>query len=129
MDQSSNIPDPIEIYYWLYPSNKQIVINSLAIASTLGEGFISGSCLLKFYPLAFWVVWDKPTSFPINFTKIPKDQVKGLDETCEIMIDLGNIPHLDYPEVPAEDQYIMSRQDATFLAQPKNQKDLGSMIS
>jgi len=125
LEQSSNIPDQVEIYYWLYPSNKQIVINSLAIGSTLGEGFISGSCLLKFYPLAFWVVWDKPTSFPINFTKIPKDKVKGLDETCEIMIDLQNIPHLDYPEVPAEDQYIMSRQGSTFLAQPKKQKGFG----
>lgn len=129
LDQSSNIPDKVEIYYWLYPSNKQIVINSLGIGSANGEGFISGSCLLKFFPLAFWVVWDKPTLFPISSTKIPKDRIKSLNDTCEIMIDLRNIPSLDYPEVPGEGKYIMSHDDSTFLAQPKKQKGFGKMIS
>ncbi|MDZ8095833.1 MAG: hypothetical protein RMZ42_28425 [Nostoc sp. DedQUE05] len=125
LDQSSNIPDKLEIYYWVYPSNKQSVINSLAIGSGLGEGFISGSSLLKFFPLAFWVVWDKPTSFPISFTKIPKDKVKDLDETCQIMIDLRHVPRLDYPEVPSEGRYIMYHEDSTFLAQPKKPKGFG----
>jgi hypothetical protein len=127
LDQSSSIPEELDIYYWVYPSNKQIVISSLGIGSTLGKGFISGSCLLKFFPLAFWVVWNKPTSFPISFTKIPKDKVqfKDLDETCELVIDLRHIPHLDYPEVPGGDEYIMSHNDSTFLAQPKKPKGFG----
>lgn len=125
LDQTSNIPDKVEVYYWLYLSNKQIVINSLAIRSATGEGFISGSCLLKFFPLAFWVVWDKPTLFPISFAKIPKDKVKGLNDTCEIIIDLRNIPSLDYPEVPGEGRYIIGRDDLTFLAQPKKLKGFG----
>ncbi|WP_016952861.1 hypothetical protein [Anabaena sp. PCC 7108] len=125
LDQSSNIPDELDIYYWVYPSNKQIVISSLGIGSTLGEGFISGSCLLKFFPLAFWVVWNQPTSFPISFTKIPKDEVQDLDGTCEIIIDLRQIPHLDYPEVPGEGRYIMLHNDSTFLAQPKKPKGFG----
>lgn len=66
LDQSSTISDKFEVYYWLYPSNKQIVINSLGVGSAMGEGFISGSCLLKFFSLAFWIVWDKPDSFSIN---------------------------------------------------------------
>ncbi|MBC1222572.1 hypothetical protein GNF10_10460 [Nostoc sp. UCD121] len=125
LDQSSNIPDNLDIYYWIYPSNKQIVINSLAIGSSLGEGFISGSCLLKFFPLAFWVVWNQPTSFPINLPKIPQSQVKDLDETCEIMIDLRQIPRLNYPEVPGEGRYIMYCDHSTFLAQPKKTKGFG----
>jgi hypothetical protein len=122
---SSNIPDKLEVYYWVYPSNKQIVINSLAIGSAMGEGFIAGSCLLKFFPLAFWIVWDKPASFPINFTRISQDKLKGLDETCEIVLDLRNIPPLNYPEVPGEGRYIMFRDDSTFLAQPKKPKGFG----
>lgn len=125
LNQPSNIPDKLEVYYWVYPSNKQIVINSLGIGSAMGEGFIAGSCLLKFFPLAFWIVWDKPASFPINFTRISQDKLKGLDETCEIVLDLRNIPPLNYPEVPGEGRYIMCRDDSTFLAQPKKPKGFG----
>ena len=125
LDQSSNIPDEFEVYYWVYPSNKQVVINSLGIGSALGEGCISGSCLLKFFPLAFWITWNKPTSFPISLTSIPKDKFKDLDESCEIVIDLRRIPPLDYPEVPGEGRYIMCCDDSTFLAQPKKPKGFG----
>ncbi len=118
LDPSSTISDKFEVYYWVYPSNKQIVINSLGIGSAMSEGFISGSCLLKFFPLAFWMVWDKPNSFPINLTTISKDKFKGLDETCEIVLDLQNIPSLNYPEVPGECRYIMCCDDSTVLAQP-----------
>ena len=125
LDSSSNISDKIEVYCWIYPSNKQIVINSLGIGSAMGEGFISGSCLLKFFPLAFWLVWDKPDSFSVDLIKISKDKLKGLDETCEIVFDLRNIPSLDYPEVPGEGRYVMCRDDSTFLAQPKKPKGFG----
>ena len=125
LDQSSNISDKIEVYYWIYPSNKQVVINGLSIGSTMGEGFISGSCLLKFFPLAFWVVWDKPDTFPINLTRMPKDKFKGLDDTCEIIIDLRDLPSLSYPEKPTDERYIMFNKGSSFIAQPKKSKGFG----
>jgi len=125
LTQSSQLSEEIEIYYWIYPSNKQIVINSLGIGSSMGEGFISGSCLLKFFPLAFWIVWNKPDSFPINLTKIQKDKFKDLDDTCEIVIDLRNQPPLGYPEVPNDSRYIMLNEGSSFLAQPKKPRGFG----
>ncbi|MEW5859783.1 MAG: hypothetical protein AB1861_20755 [Cyanobacteriota bacterium] len=125
LDTSSTIPDKIEVYYWVYPSNKQIVINSLGIGSAIGEGFISGSCLLKFFPLAFWIVWDKPSSFPININKISNEKLKNLDESCKIVVNLHNFPPLNYPEVPGESRYIMCCDDSTVLAQPKKPKGFG----
>jgi hypothetical protein len=125
LDQSSSLPEKIEVYYWVYPSNKQIIVNSLAIGSTMGEGFISGSCLLKFFPLAFWIVWDKPASFPISLTRISKDKFKGLDETCEMVVDLRRTSPLNYPEVPGEGRYIMFSDKSTFVAQPKKPKGFG----
>jgi hypothetical protein len=124
-DRSSDIPDKLEVYYWVYPSNKQIVLNWLGIGSAMGEGFIPSSSLLKFFPLAFWIVWDKPASFPISFTRISKDKFKGLDETCELILDLRNIPPLDYPECPGEDGFILYREQSTFVAQPKKRKGFG----
>jgi len=125
LDQSSNISDRFEVYYWVYPSNKQIVINLLSIGSAMGEGSISSSCLLKFFPLAFWMVWDKPDSFSIDLMKISQDKFKGLDETCEIVLDLRNRPSFNYPEIPGEGRYIMCRNDSTFLVQPKKPKGFG----
>lgn len=57
--------------------------------------------------------------------KMSKDKFKGLDETCEIVLDLRNIPSLNYPEVPGEGRYIMCADDSTFLAQPKKPKRFG----
>lgn len=125
LDRSSNIPDELNVYYWVYPSNKQIVINPLAIASVIGEGCIAGSALLKFFPLAFWLVWDQPASFPINFTSISKDKFKDLDDTYEIILELRKLPSLYYPEVPGEGKIIMYCDDSTFLAQPKKTKGFG----
>ncbi len=122
LNTSSPIPKEIEVYYWVYPSNKQIVINSLGIGSATGEGFISGNCLLKFFPLAFWIVWDKPFSFPINFEKISNESFKGLDERCEIIVDLRNLSPLNYPEVPGESRVILVHDDSTVLAQPRKPK-------
>lgn len=125
LDQSTNIPEELEVYYWVYPSNKQIVINSLGVLSTMGGGFIPSSCLLKFFPLAFWIVWDKPTSFPIHSTKIPKDNFKSLDETCKIILDLRHILPLNYPEVSSDRYIIMYKNDSTFVAQPKKPRGFG----
>ncbi len=126
LNQSSTISDKIEVYYWLYPSNKQIVINSLGIGSITEECLIASSCLLKFFPLAFWIVWDKPDSFLVNSKKISKDKFKGLDESCELVLELQNILPLDYPEIPDEGRFIIGREDASFLAQPKKPKGFGS---
>ncbi len=125
LDQSSNLSDKFNCYYWLYPSNRQIVINSLGIGSALGEGFIAGSCVLKFFPLAFWLVWDKPDAFSIDTTQMPKANFKGLDETCEIILDLKNMPSLDYPEVSEKGKYIIGCDDSAFIAQPKKPKGFG----
>lgn len=75
--------------------------------------------------MLFGLVWDKPDSFPINLAKISKDKFKGLDETCEIVLDLRNIPSLNYPEVPGKGKCIMGRDDCTFLAQPKKPRGFG----
>ncbi|MEN8444716.1 MAG: hypothetical protein ABG776_06870 [Cyanobacteria bacterium J06555_13] len=122
LDPSRNIPPELEVYYWLYPSNQQIVINSLGFASTEGKGCIPGSCLLKFFPLAFWLVWDKPNTFPINAEKISASAFQGIDDTCEIALDLKNIPSINYPEEPNDRYALMLRNDSTFLATPKSQK-------
>ncbi len=124
LDQSTTISDKFEVYYWVYPSNKQIVINPFSIGSAMGEDSIYG-CLLKFFPLAFWIVCDKPDSFPIHLTKMSKDKFKGLDETCEIVIDLRNIPSVCYPELSNENQYLMHCEESTFIAQPKKPKGFG----
>jgi hypothetical protein len=126
LDPSKNIADEIEVYYWVYPFNNQVVINGFSINSVIGEGNISGSCLLKFFPLAFWIVWDKPPSFPINTQKISSEKFKGLDESCEIVIDLRNFPSINYPEVPDSDNhFIIYHNESTVLAQPKKPKGFG----
>lgn len=121
LDTSSNIADEIEVYYWIYPNEEIVVINGLMMFS--GEGVISGSCLLKFYPLAFWIVWDRPSSILINAQKISKEKLRSLDESCEIEVYLRNFPPLNYPEVPEQSKYFtIYHNDSTVLGEPKERK-------
>jgi hypothetical protein len=133
LDPSSNIPDKIDIYYWLYPFDNISVINGLSIipneiltllvtGKNLGLNFlekevITSSYLLKFRPLAFWIVWNKPSSFPINFHKIS-------DESREIIIDFQNFPRFDYPEILDEDKYGTVYLDKLIrLGEPKENQN------
>lgn len=126
LNTSSAISDKIEIYYWIYPSKQQRVMNGFCIVSAIREKEIMCTSLLKFFPLAFWIVWDRPPSFEINCQKISNEKLSGLDENCEIVISLRNFPPLNYPEVIDLDKYlVMYNNELTVFAQPRNSKGFG----
>jgi len=125
LDSSSPMPNELDVYYWIYPSRQQIVINYLALALDSGKGFIAGSSLLKFFPLAFWIVWNKPNTFSIDFPKLLKNKSLDLDEPNNLIVDLTKIPHLSWPEVPDGNQIVMYRDELTVLARPKRPKGVG----
>lgn len=100
-------------------------MDALGFVSTEGKGDIPSSCILKFFPLAFWLVWNKSSTFLIDTEKIPVGAFKDLDDDYEIALDLRNIPPLDYPEEPNDSYVISLCHDRTFLATPKRQKPKG----
>ena len=64
----SSIPDGIEMYYWVYPYRKQILIRNSAIGR-LGEvkehGVINFWCI-KYFPLAFMVTLETRYKYKLD---------------------------------------------------------------
>lgn len=118
LDPSSIVPKQVEIYYWLYLSNVQKILKNFGIAVPGRRSPIIGD-LLKFFPLAYWVVWDQPDDIQVNLPKLIKRKDIGLDETDDMHIDFQNIPRVDWPENPDDNLVILYRDESTMVANPK----------
>lgn len=117
LDESAAFPEQLEIYYWLYLSNVQKILKTFAVAIPGNRQPIISE-ILKFFPLAYWLVWDKPASIKINLPILTKKTIT-LDETDEIEIDFQNIPHTNWPENPDDNMIILYRDDGTKIASQK----------
>lgn len=118
LHSTTNSPDELEIYYWLYFSNIQKIIKNIGVAVPGKQGLIFGD-ILKFFPVAYWVVWDQPDDLKVNFPKLIRRKTMGVDETDYMEIDFQNIPRVDWPENPDDNMIILYRDDSAIVANPK----------
>ena len=82
-NKEAGFPENIDIYFWLYPSTIQVIVQYFAYSDIRSRGCITAS-LIKFFPLAFLVVWDKPASVQINHSLLFSQKNCGLDECFDI---------------------------------------------
>lgn len=119
MDQSAPLPSELDIYYWLYPSKRQVIVKGLGKSSMYSKGTIVGH-VIKFLPLGFWLVWNKPKEINIGIKEFVSNKAMGIDEIQQVELELYNIPALDFPEVPADHEYILLNDDYAVVANQKN---------
>jgi len=118
LDESSPLPDKLEIYYWVYPSRKQVVIKGAGKVSISGNGVVIGH-IIKFLPLGFWLIWEKPKNYNPNLHKLIPSRNMGIDETYQMPISLGEIPSLDFPEAPEGHEVILLNTNNSSIGSPK----------
>lgn len=119
LNENEPLPDKLEIFYWAYPSKKQVIIKNSGKMSIYNANPIIGH-IIKFIPLGFWLVWDRHPSSEINLPNLVHDRGARLDSTQNLQIDLYNIPPLNYPEVPLSHEIHMMDISQTSIAEPKN---------
>lgn len=126
LDTNEDFPDDLEIYYWIYPSNKQVVINNLAkvfmddLNNFQSNGRIPWSGLLKFYPLSFWIVWKRSKEIHLSLQKIPMSKEIELNDSVSINLHLNNIPHIFWPEGVYDDEINLYNSNSAIVAKPAN---------
>ncbi|MFA6062866.1 MAG: hypothetical protein WC736_09720 [Gallionella sp.] len=79
------------------------------------------SHLLKFFPLAFWVVWDKDADFTggvINLPRIDTDATSELDFTARLLVDFYQPPPPDFPEAPTDEKLWLLVDHLALQAEP-----------
>lgn len=125
LDTDENFSDDLEIYYWIYPSNKQVVINNLIKIfvdwnNLQSKRIIPWSGLLKFYPLSFWVVWKRSNEIHLGLQKIPMSKEIELNDSVSINLHLNNIPHIFWPEGVHDDEMNFYNSNSAIVAKPAN---------
>ncbi|GHT91369.1 hypothetical protein FACS1894140_1850 [Spirochaetia bacterium] len=102
--------DDIICYYWYYPYNEIKMIPYFAKANVLDldkPRAVFGT-LIKFFPVALYLINDKSSSASLN-------GVNKIDfNTNKITFDFKNIMHNDFPEMPSPGEVILINSGSSF---------------
>lgn len=120
LDSTLPLPPELHIYYWVYPSRKQVVIKGAGKMTMYSTKDLVLGHIIKFLPLAFWVIWEKPKSFKPSLYQLVPQRDMRIDDLNQMRINLKEIPALDFPEAPNDNELIMMDTKTTSVALPKN---------
>jgi len=118
LDENEPLPRHVDIYFWVYPSRRQVVIKNAGKISMNRSGVILGH-VLKFLPLGFWVIWEKPNNYSLNVPALVPDKNMDIEQLYQAAVDLRAIPKLDFPEAPDDNEVILLRAESTSVGVAK----------
>lgn len=101
------------IFLWPYSGSEIIVVRGFGMARVLGKkhGPIVGD-ILKYFPLAFWVVGEVPANVQIEFAELDLMQ----DSEVIINIPLRVVPHAGWPERPMDNEIVLINRERSHVA-------------
>jgi hypothetical protein len=102
-----------QIYVWPYNGIELVIIRGFAMARVLGRrhGPVVGD-ILKFFPVAFWVVAEQASDVEIQFASLDLSN----DEETIIDIPLRCVPPWGWPERPRDDEIVVVSGDRTHIS-------------
>jgi hypothetical protein len=115
LDETAPVPEKYQLYYWIYPHEKTIVMrDSLLIDTTMPSGkehiFFQ---LLKFFPFGFWVLDRSDITSPARFGDF---NAVSPSEHGDILIDFSAVREADFPERPTPTRGIFIGQTGSMAA-------------
>ena len=120
LNDSEPIPDNLQIYYWVYPSEIQVIILGCSLSYFGRKTQIIGD-LMKFYPAAFWIVWDPPDE-KIELNPLISKRNLGIDEQTEVPVSYFKPPPIDWPENPRDNQFVLLNSEVAYVTKRKERK-------
>lgn len=123
LDHDAYLPEELDIFFWVYPSKRQVVMKHMGKKSIRYRETVVGH-IIKFLPLGFWVVWNKPKSIDLGLPSLPKDKHIRIDGLEQVSINLKEIPPLSFPEAPADDEFVVFNSEYAVKGVEKSNKGL-----
>jgi hypothetical protein len=112
LDPSKHLPNYLNIYYWVYPYRTQVLVRD-AVLKNLHHKEQAYIWLMKFFPLAFLVVWDNPKGYDYNeFPNLAKWSAAGIDDVVDLPVQLSVMPHERWPEAPENHTFLVYGEGA-----------------
>jgi hypothetical protein len=117
LDPAVSMPAGLRVHYWVYPHPGRVLLRDGVICN-FGENKPSMLWLMKAYPLAFAVVWDRNFNFDVTF--VPRDFDRysdlGVDDEVDLPMDLRSVPSAVWPEAPTENTALLMGKEAIFAS-------------
>jgi hypothetical protein len=105
------LPDNIHIYYWLYPHKSHVMARDFSYLDTR-DGKSCVMWLLKFFPIAFMVAFDKPDEWVFGLSELSRWRYQAVDYKIREYVQLTNLPHLMWPEAPIDHNVVCYGKEA-----------------
>jgi hypothetical protein len=118
LDKDAPLPSQAEIYCWVYPHRQQVFMKGVAKQWWGGGPTLVGH-VLKFFPLGFWIVWDRPARIGIPLRALVPDNRMALDDMDQADISLRRVPRQDFPETPTDDEVTLFASSAASVGTPR----------
>ncbi len=118
LNQNQKLDERLEIFYWYYPSKKQVVLRGFGTCLSYPGPFIIGD-YLKFFPLAYAIYWDRDKTAKLNLTKLQGLDVVKFDDERDIEINLRQVVSLNWPEYPGDNGIALCANEYTYISMPR----------
>jgi len=114
LDPSLPMLDDIRLCYWVYPHRARVLVRDAVIMRLLNGSEPSAIWMMKCFPLAFAVLWNRDFQFdapcqPRNFDAHVGAQI---DDVADLLVDLSNVPPEYWPEAPTDSTILGYGQEA-----------------
>jgi hypothetical protein len=119
LDPNSSLTG-INLYLWPYPSDETVLVRVTSLIRWGVHDQIIGD-VLKFFPLAFWLVYEAPPNLEYSFARLPLEAGDVLDEEVTLEIPLTAIPERSWPERPRPDELVLSGSERSYIGRPVRQ--------
>lgn len=112
LDESLPMPSRLRIKYWVYPYKTQILIRDSAIRDLRAQD-AAVFWLMKFFPVAFLVLWDSPSGYEYpQFADLARWGNADPEAEIELPIYLNSVPHERWPEAPEDHSFLLYGEGA-----------------
>jgi hypothetical protein len=118
LETSSPLPEELQIFYWLYPSEVQVIIQNRGISWSTGNSATLCCSVLKFFPLSFFVVYQIPEEVDVHVPQLLQNRSLPADAEACLEIDISNIPRSDWPENPADNEIHLGDSETDIISIP-----------
>jgi hypothetical protein len=102
LDDTLPMPAGLDIHYWVYPYRRQVAIRDAALVTTFFKTPPLGFWCLKYFPVAFMVVWNEKHR-RVRLPNLKDFMLNAGMHPARVPVPLRQIPPQSWPEAPTDD--------------------------
>lgn len=110
LDPNKNLTSAISVYYWFYPFRANVILKNFVLHEIDTKVNVLG-WLLKFFPVAFYVVFDAPKEFVMAEHSFNDFRNLHIDKVTSIPFRFSTFTTNLWPESPTQNSFTMMGSD------------------